>query len=372
MKILFITSSSINGGAQKHIREMFRSLTRMGNDVYLIAPDGWLVDELKEYEQKTKVLKASVFHIPALRRMIHQINPEIVNTFILSGGCFGVAGWKKEKLGKIFVTVNNPVLYEGASLLRRFLYPRLYRWMSRYVSAFLVKSDMVQKEVSAVICHSCPVLSIKNGIDFSVFDRNCSYPDLRGELGILRDEVVVVNVAALNKIKGQEYLIYAVVKLRKRYPVKLLIVGEGSYREILEREIKLCGAEQFVYLLGRRTDINAVLYNSDIFVLSSIYEGLPNSLMEAMAMGLSCVASDVGGVRQLIVNSNMGRIVQSKDIDGLVSELEKLVINKTLRMSCGEEALNFVKRKYSQEKVAEELLGIYETYGKSSSVIRIV
>lgn len=361
MKILFITSSSINGGAQKHIREMFKSLAKKGNEMYLAAPQGWLTDELK-WSQNIKIMDCSLKNVRILRNFIKQIKPDIVNTFILSGGCFGVAGWKRDRIGKIFVTVNNPVLYEGISYSKRIIYPKLYKWMCRYASAFLVKSDIVQKEVLNVIQHKLPVLSIKNGIDFSVFDRCQSYPDLRKAWGIDENEIIITNVAALDVRKGQEYLIGAAIRLRKKYPVHLIVVGEGAYRDELIQKIKEYSAGGYIHLLGRRADINSILYNSDIFALPSLHEGLPNSLMEAMAMGLPCVATNVGGVKQLIPDDSFGIVVEAKDEQKLADAIEKLVLSKALRESLGSRAAELMAENYKQENAADELLAIYREY----------
>lgn len=141
MKILFVTSSSINGGAQKHIREMFCSLTKQGHEVRIVAPKGWLLDELKEYSDKVVSMECNIKNIGMLEALLDSYRPDVTNTFILSGGCFGVAAWRKRKYGKIFVTVNNPVIYDGISNAGKIFYPKLYRWMSRYASAFLVKAD---------------------------------------------------------------------------------------------------------------------------------------------------------------------------------------------------------------------------------------
>jgi glycosyltransferase involved in cell wall biosynthesis len=362
MKILFITSSSINGGAQKHIREMYKSLSELGHDMYLIAPSGWLTDELEAFGNKVIQINVGPKTIPDIEKMMAQIKPDITNTFILSGGVFGVAAWKKLKYGKIFVTVNNPVIYPGISLTGRILYPRMYRWMSKYASAFLVKADKVRDEVAAVIKNKKPVISIKNGIDFSIFDKSKEYPDIRADFGIARKDIVVTNVAALDARKGQEYLIRAAMKLRKLYPIHLLLVGQGADETRLKEKVSANGADGYIHFLGRRSDINIILANSDIFVLSSLYEGLPNALMEAMAMGLPCVATDVGGVRQLIDNQNNGLVINAESDDDIRVAIEWLISNREKSKMYGLSAWEKMQEQYTQDKVAQELTSTYNGY----------
>ncbi len=363
MRVLFITSSSINGGAQKHIREMFKSLTKNKHEVYLIAPNGWLTDELKEYGDRVVKLNPSLTNNTKLIKIIDEIKPDITNTFILSGGVYGTLAWKKKKYGKLFVTVNNPVIYPGIPWIGKILYPRMYRWMSRFASAFLVKSDKVRDEVSAVIRNKKPVLSIKNGVDFCVFDKNKEYPYIRKELGILKEEIVITNVAALDVRKGQEYLIKAASRLREHYPVSVLLVGEGEDEERLRKLVKEETAEAFVHFMGRRSDINCILANSDIFVLSSLHEGLPNALMEAMAMGLPCIATDVGGVRQLIDDEDKGIVIRAGNADDIIRSVQGIISDKNRMTFIGDNAYKKIAKDYSQETAAKELEEIYQLYG---------
>ena len=361
-KILFVTSSSINGGAQKHIREMFRSLTKADNTVYMVAPKGWLTDELSEYQGRIFTFASAKEGCKMVSRVIEQFHPDIINTFILSGGVMGTAGWWKRSIGKLFVTVNNPVIYDGIAWYNKLIYPLLYRWMSRYASAFLVKSDAVRDEVKRVVSSRKPVLSIKNGIDFTVFDRKAQYANLRRQLDMGDNDIIVSNVAVLNERKGQKHIIEAMAMLRKKYPVKLVIAGNGPARNELENEARQQKVDDIVYFLGSRSDVNCVLANSDIFVLSSYHEGLPNSLMEAMAMGLPCVATDVGGVRQLIDDHKNGIIIQTKSSDAIADSIVSLVENPKLMKTLGDNAFVKMRDHFAQEKVVEELEMIYERY----------
>lgn len=365
MKILFITSSSINGGAQKHIGEMYKSLSTLGHDMYLVAPEGWLIDELASFGDKIIKMNCGVKSITELTEVIERIKPDVTNTFVLSGGVFGTAAWKRKKYGKLFITVNNPVIYPGISTARRILYPRMYRWMSRYASAFLVKANKVRDEVAEVIKNKKPVLSIKNGIDFNIFNKDMEYTDIRAEFGIIKEDVVITNVAALDERKGQQYLIEAAIELRKKYPVHIFLVGEGHDEERLKKLVKEKMAQSYIHFLGRRSDINVVLANSDIFILPSLHEGLPNALMEAMAMGLPCVAADVGGVRQLIDDGDKGIVIHSKSIKEIIYATKALIDNPEMAVMIGRNANEKMVKGFGQHKVATELLTIYKQYDKN-------
>lgn len=363
MKIMFITSSSINGGAQKHIRDMFLCLRAEGNDMYLVAPDGWLTSELKQYSEKIFKIDAYIKNIKLLRKYIEVIKPDITNTFILSGGIFGCAAWKKLRIGKLFVTVNNPVLYDGISIVRRLAYPVIYQWMSCFASAFLVKSERVREETELVIRRKKPVLSIKNGVDFSTFNKDGKYVDLRSKYKVPKDACLIANVGVLEQRKGQAYLIKAVGNLFKRdIKVFLFIAGDGSEKKALE---ELCAAEKIsssTVFFGTSSDINTILANSDIFVLPSLYEGLPNALMEAMSMALPCVATDVGGASQLIDSGESGYLIEPKSSSQIEKYLERLVSDKNERRKMGLLAYKKIKENYDLKSAAKQLLEIYFKY----------
>lgn len=361
-RILFITSSSINGGAQKHIRDMFIALTNKGLQVYLVAPSGWLTDELNRYKGRIFILDASLKNVKKLRSIMDEIKPDIVNTFILSGGCFGYLAWLKKKYGKIFVTVNNPVLYDGVNQLNSILYPQLYKWMAKGCSAFLVKSKTVKDEVAEIIKDRHKAISIKNGIDFFVFNKDGEYKDIKEELGLPCDAFIITNVGMLDKRKGQYYLIGAAKQLVEKYDkMYFLLVGDGDDRLSLVAQIAELGLEERVLLLGKRKDINRVLYYTDIFVLPSLHEGLPNALMEAMSMGLQCVATDVGGVRELISDESLGIVIQPKSESEIKKAIETLLSDGSHRAKMGIASYEKMKNQYELGVVVNELRDIYET-----------
>lgn len=361
MKILFITSSSINGGAQKHIRDMFRYLSDNGDDVYIVAPKGWLMNELSTYYKEQYFLDASVKNIFKLAAIIKCLKPDIVNTFLLSGGCFGTAAWRISKCGKLIITVNNSVTYFGISIAGKTIFPVLYRWMSKYASAFLTKSDKLCEEIVKVIKKKKPVYSIKNGIDFFEFDKYNIYPDIRSKYGIAAGDIVVTNVAALIERKGHKYLIEAIRRLHEEeIRVHLIIVGDGPYKEKLQNQVNLYKIESYVHFLGRRKDVNAILANSSIFVLCSLNEGLPNSLMEAMSMGLACVATDVGGVRQLIPGPEIGVVVMPGSTEEIFNGIKKVIEKTQYVENVKLNAYSHIKLNYSLENVVKNLIDIYK------------
>lgn len=143
-------------------------------------------------------------------------------------------------------------------------------------------------------------------------------------LNITEDEVVFVSVARLTPEKDHLTLIKAFENVSKLYRnTKLFLVGDGPMREELQREVREREIGDRVIFLGIRKDVPEILSASDVFVLSSIYEGNPLSVMEAMAAGKSVIATSVGGVPELVDNGETGILVKK----GNVTELEKAMIS---------------------------------------------
>ncbi|MFN3692327.1 MAG: glycosyltransferase [Fervidobacterium sp.] len=148
--------------------------------------------------------------------------------------------------------------------------------------------------------------------------------DYRKMLNITEDEVVFVSVARLTPEKDHLTLIKVFENVSKLYRnTKLFLVGDGPMREELQREVREREIGDRVIFLGIRKDVPEILSASDVFVLSSIYEGNPLSVMEAMAAGKPVIATSVGGVPELVDDGETGILVKK----GNVTELEKAMIS---------------------------------------------
>jgi glycosyltransferase involved in cell wall biosynthesis len=175
---------------------------------------------------------------------------------------------------------------------------------------------------------------------------------LRSEWGITSDEFVWLAVGRLEEQKDFKTLIQAFSKL---YNGRLLIAGEGPMMGELKTDANNLGLKERVRFLGLRKDIPHVLSAVDAFVLSSAWEGLPNVVMEALAAAKPVVATDVGGVRELVEENKSGFIVPAKSPDALSAAMEKLMILEALeRQAIGKYGYEHVKKTYSLDSVTSQ------------------
>jgi glycosyltransferase involved in cell wall biosynthesis len=200
------------------------------------------------------------------------------------------------------------------------------------------------------------------GVDINKYIASDQYV-VRKELNIPESAIVVICVAELNKNKNQWFLLDAWKRICKKYSnCYLLLVGNGPERIKLEKYV-LSGQIPRIHFLGYRKDIPQLLHESDILTLVSKREGLPRCIMEAMAAFKPVVATSVRGSRDLVYNGESGYLVPLGDMDELVSALEMLFKDQSLRLHMGATGRKMVE-KYSIEKVISEMELIYSRYLK--------
>ena len=209
---------------------------------------------------------------------------------------------------------------------------------------------------------------IRSGIDFSSFDedsRALKYKDyLHREFSFAVDDYLVGIVAHLADHKGHQYLIQATKILKQKSPkIKTIIVGEGPLSMGLNRQAKELDVEDIVFFLGFRKDIPKILTSLDLFVLSSYLEGMGSSILDAMACRLPVVATNVGGIPEVVIHGETGLLVPPRDPSALARAILKLYSNKTLASRLGQKGYELVHRKFSAEAMADKVVRLYERVG---------
>ena len=204
---------------------------------------------------------------------------------------------------------------------------------------------------------------IYNGVDLDALAT--ASPDarqlIRAEFGFRSDDFVAVQVARLHELKDHKTAIKAIEHARRLLPgIRLLIVGEGDQRQSMEVEIRERNLGQHVVLAGNRADVADLLSAADAFVMSSISEGIPLTIIEAMAAGLPVVSTAVGGIPEMIDHERSGILVPSGDHRALANALIKLQQVPSLRRAIGEQGRERAKRMFSQEGMLNGYRHIYE------------
>lgn len=206
------------------------------------------------------------------------------------------------------------------------------------------------------------VIVIPYGVNLELY-RAGENPELKQKLGIAPDTKVVGVVARLHQQKGHRYLIEAARAIVAEYPkTKFVIVGNGELRAELESMAMQHGVGDHFMFLGFRKDVKDLMRVFDIFCLPSLYEGLPNVVLEAMATAKPVVATAVDGTPELIVNGETGYLVPPADPRALADKISRLVANDELAGRMGANGAKRVKVEYSLEKQVASFQNLYERF----------
>lgn len=189
----------------------------------------------------------------------------------------------------------------------------------------------------------------------------------RRELGLSPDDLAVVQVARLDYLKDHPTAVRAVGRVARQRPgVRLLLVGEGPERDKIEAEVRRLGLEESVLFLGLRKDVGRLLGAADLFLLTSTSEGIPLTIIEAMAAGLPVVSTDVGGTAEVVVEGQTGSLAPARDDAALAGAILRLAGDPALRRRQGEAGRQRAKDRFSEQAMAERYDRAYRemTHGR--------
>jgi len=207
------------------------------------------------------------------------------------------------------------------------------------------------------------VISIGNSIDYERYANvSTTKQQAKENIGLKADSFVFGSVGRLAPTKGYSYLISAFESVKKEIPAACLVfIGDGRLRNELEKQASETAAVDSIHFLGYRDNVPELLKAMDVFVLSSIAEGLPRSLLEAMAAGVPCVGTEVGGIPEILADGEFGYLVPPKDDKALAEAMLGLAEKTYLqREALIQKARQRVMDKYSHAVVRERLENIYD------------
>ncbi len=245
-------------------------------------------------------------------------------------------------------------------LIKRRLWPYMFaiRFCSRIISVSEATARFLNKK-RHVPAHKIRV--IPYGVDLKKYkvDNNS---EIRKKMGLNGQNLVIGVVGRLHPQKGHIYLIEASERIIKEFPeVKFVFAGDGALREELEKRIQDKNLEKNFLLLGYRSDIPEVLKSLDVFVLPSLYEGLPNVVLEAMAAGKPVVATSVDGTVEAVVNNVTGFLIPPINIEALQNAILKVLRNKEMANQMGRKGRERVEEHFSLEKQVQSFEKLYSS-----------
>jgi L-malate glycosyltransferase len=237
------------------------------------------------------------------------------------------------------------------------------QWKYRQVYGFIAASGAIRDILVHDGIPAGRVVVVHDGIDVDkIAHRQAA--DLHAEYWLPHGVPVIVNVGALVAHKGQKHLIEAMPMVLREVPdAHLVIFGEGELRASLERQIKHLSLEKRVLLPGFREDVLSLMKSADLFVMSSITEGLGSAVLDAMAMGLAVVGTRAGGIPEAVVPGETGELVEPAAPEPLAAAIVKLLKDADLRRAYGDAGRRRVARQFDVEHLVSGTLAAYRRFG---------
>ena len=297
-----------------------------------------------------------------LVRQLKQERPDILHCHLVRANLYGRIAAKMAGIPVVISTLRNIEEYmqRGDSLSRTVCH--FERVTARWVSKYIAVSEAVRQEaIKRLHLPPTKIVTILNAIDLTPYSRKSTdRATVRTEMGIRPDDIVVSSVGRLHPQKNYPFFLKTAEMIRAKFPsVRFVIIGDGKERPALESMIADLGLQDAVLLPGFRPDIPHILQAFDIFVLPSLYEGLSRALMEAMAAGLPCVVTDVGGDAEAVVQGKTGFVLPAGDEEGFTSSLETLLRNPDLRRSMGSAARERAHKLFDAKRMANQYKDLY-------------
>lgn len=355
-----ITRSDSIGGAQVHVRDIAMAMQVKGHRVHvLVGGEGPFVEDFASRGLPVHVVhnliralnpvKDSVAFLD-LRRAIRELAPDLVATHSSKAGWLGrlVAG----TLGiPVVFTVHGWSFTEGVPKNKQRLYRTAERLAAPMANRIITVSEF-DRELALRHRITTPekLIAIHNGV-----------PDISELYHATTDQQPpqIMMVARMDEPKDHETLLAALAGL-KHTQWGLHLVGDGPLRSDYERRVDELGLSDKVAFWGSRKDIPELLATAQVFVLSSKWEGFPLTILEAMRAGLPVIASDVGGVKEAVVDGETGFLVPRQDAYTMRSRLETLIECPSLRQEFGKAGRERYERLFTLEKMVEDTMGVYE------------
>lgn len=352
MKIACVGYFQSVGGAEKQLVLLANSLVEKGHDVYLIIlaenKIAYNVDQrirkidmsIGENESSNKIL----YRFRALKKAYQRIKPDVSIHFWLQSVYLSTL-MKKDITGKVIYSERGDpgdAEYNGMlGFVRSVAFKRVDGFVFQSEGARNYFDESIRRK--SIVIHN-PVVIPKNK-----FSKPCSVREKK-----------IVNVGRLHPQKNQHLLIEAFSLIYEQFDeYRLEIFGDGELKDELESLIIKKNLQGKAILKGTTQNIYDEVYTSSLFVFSSDYEGMPNALLEAMALGVPCVSTDCkpGGARSLIKNGQNGFLVRRNDPKGLAVRMSQVLKNRKLAQRFADESY-----KLSDTHSPEAIFNEYEAY----------
>lgn len=364
-KILYIAVSSQTGGAPKHIVSALKRAKRFGYEITVAVPDdGDDYPKIQEAAADMLNLSLKPYSLKSLwtlRNYVVKHKIELVHSHGKGAGMYGrPLKWLCPGI-KVVHTFHGIYLERYGALLKK-VYCTIEHILRRWTDVFICVSNSEREEALRLgFAFEKRIKVIENGVDLTLFQKAVAHKEaFLDEYSFPMDTCLIGCVARLEAMKGHDCLIQAFERVSRLYPkCRLVLVGDGPDRMAVEHRIRECKLEAKVAVTGYRHDIPELLKAFDVFVSASLKEGMPYTLIEALAAGVPVVATDVIGNRDVIRDGYNGVLVKSQDSEDMAEKLCWVIENPEMCKRYADAGIQVVAETFTEERSMGRLFEVY-------------
>lgn len=377
LKILFVIDGLWVGGTERSLVELLPYVTRAGIEPLIACfhryPEEGLEQLVLSQGFEVRFLRGDSWpgRVQALRQLLKAERPRLVHTALFKANLAGrlaAVGLPVLLLNSLTNIAYGPARYQDPRIRpgRLKIVQRLDAWTARrLVTHFHAVSEAVKAAaVETMGLSPGRITVVPRGRDAGRLGRPSPERrrQARQQLGLNPEEIVLVNLGRHEYQKGQITLLNAMAALVPRQPrLRLLIAGrEGHATAELERYRTAAGLERQVRFLGHRTDVPEILAAADLFVFPSLYEGLPGAVIEAMALGLPLVASDIAPVREVVETNRNALLVEPGSPEKLAAAVDTLLSDGSLAAIFGRRSREIFEQRFTLDRSAAGMIELYD------------
>jgi len=366
VKVLYVFYEPSHSGQATHVLSLVKHLNKQKHDITVICPRG---DEITQTELRTigvHVLPWQMSKLnnlqPALSlmRLCREERFAIVHVHGLEAGLWARVAARAAGMPVVIYT---PHTIDVRNRWLQRLYPYLERGLSFFTDMIISVNETDRTRlIQRRMVSPDKVVTIYNGIDPARFELKGSQDEYKQRLGVDPRKPLVLQMGRLREQKAPRHFLLAADKALKEIPdVQFALLGEGPLEPELRRLALELGIAPNVHFLGWREDVPETLAAADVSVLTSLWEGLPYSVLESMAAGKPVVATSVNGSRELVVDSETGFLVPPRDPQAVAEKVIALLRDPELAAKMGKSGRRRVEERFSVQAMVQKTEALYQS-----------
>lgn len=368
IRVLYVIDNFSYGGGERGFGQLSSGLNRDRFQTFIAAHPGGKLEEIARRggvrffptDMSRRVNFKAISH---LSRFIAQNKIDIVHSMGARADFFARMACRKSASAALICAVAMPVEGFDVNFLKKKVYKITDSYSVKYVTHFIAVSKALKEWlVKERRISSDKISVIYNGVEMDDYNpQQFASREARDSLGIKDDSAIIGTIGRLVYQKGFSYFLEAARLIHdKKKKARFVIVGQGPEEDDLKHLAKSLGISQVCEFAGLRYDIARVLFAFDVFVLSSVLEGLPRTVIEAMAMGRPIVATDIEGVREELRDNETGLLVPPANPDALAKAVLSLLENRKMAKRLGREARKDAEKRFDLKHTLANVEMLYE------------